>query len=156
MDQLNSYIEVYGSVMCNSKMRKIIDLVRQGFNSGLIPKLTDDGTSGTYEMRNTHKEKVCIFKPIDEEPFAPNNPRGHIGPFGSQTFRPGVLSGESCIREVAAYLIDRKGFSSVPATTFVEVVHNSFKYVPFTGLEVTGTNYFEIMSSLIKPENEDA
>lgn len=155
LDQLNSYIEVYGSVKCNSKSRKIIDLVRQGFNSGLIPKLTDDGTSGTYEMRNIQKEKVGIFKPIDEEPFAPNNPRGHQKPFGSQTFRPGVLSGESCIREVAAYLIDRKGFSSVPSTTFVEVVHNSFKYVPFTGLEVTGTEYFEIMSSLIKPENEE-
>ena len=142
--------------MCHPKMRKIIDLARQGFNSGLIPKLTDDGTSGTYEIRSINKEKLCIFKPIDEEPFAPNNPRGHIGLFGSQTFRPGVLSGESCIREVAAYLIDRKGFSSVPTTTFVEVVHNSFKYVPFTGLEVTGTNYFEIMPSLIKPESEDA
>jgi hypothetical protein len=66
-----------------------------------------------------------------------------------------VLSGESCIREVAAYLLDSSGFSSVPSTTFVEVVHNSFKYVPFTGLEVTGTEYFEIMSSLIKPDNDD-
>lgn len=62
-----------------------------------------------------------------------------------------MLSGESCIREVSAYLIDRKGFSGVPATTFVEVVHNSLKYVPFTGLEVTSDTYFEIMSSLIKP-----
>lgn len=83
LDQLNSYIEVYGSVMCHPKMRKIIDLARQGFNSGLIPKLTDDGTSGTYEIRSINKEKLCIFKPIDEEPFAPNNPRGHIGLFGS-------------------------------------------------------------------------
>ncbi len=106
-------------------------------------------------MRNIQKDIIGIFKPVDEEPFSPNNPRGHIGPFGSQTFRPGVLSGESCIREVAAYLIDHKGFSSVPSTTFVEVVHNSFTYVPFTGLEVTGDAYFEIMSSLIKPENEE-
>lgn len=53
------------------------------FNSGLNPRLVDDGTSGTYEMRNTLKQKIAIFKPIDEEPFAPNNPRGHQGPFGS-------------------------------------------------------------------------
>lgn len=152
---LNSYIEVYGSVQCNKKMRSIIEQIKQGFNSGLIPKLTDDGTSGTYEMRNVQKEKIAIFKPIDEEPFAPNNPRGHEGIFGSQTFRPGVLSGESCIREVAAYLIDRKGFSGVPPTTFVEVVHNSLKYVAFSGLEVTSTAYFEMMSSLIKPVNEE-
>ena len=55
IDQLNSYIEVYGSVDCNKKMKKIIELIRQGFNSGLIPKLTDDGTSGTYELRNIQK-----------------------------------------------------------------------------------------------------
>jgi hypothetical protein len=46
-------------------------MVRQGFNSGLKPKLTDEGTSGTYEMRSAQKEKVGVFKPIDEEPFAP-------------------------------------------------------------------------------------
>jgi len=43
----------------------------------------------------------------------------------------------------------------VPPTTFVEVVHNSMKYVPFTGLEVTSDRYFEIMSSLIKPESDE-
>jgi hypothetical protein len=119
-------------------MRVVIDQIKQGFNSGLIPKITEDGTSGTYEMRSLKKKKVGIFKAIDEEPFAPNNPRGNKGFFGSPTFRPGVLSGESCIREVAAYLVDRKGFSGVPCTTFVEVVHNSLNYVAFSGLEVTG------------------
>ena len=66
-----------------------------------------------------------------------------------------MLSGESCIREVAAYLVDRQGFSGVPSTTFVEVVHKSLKYVPFTGLEVTTDTYFEIMSSLIKPNSQN-
>lgn len=56
---------------------------------------------------------------------------------------------------MAAYLIDREGFSSVPSTTFVEVVHNSFKFVPFSGLEVVGTEYYEIMSSLIKPVEDE-
>ena len=52
IDLLNSYIEVYGSVDCNKKMKQIIENIRAAFNSGLIPKLADDGTSGTYEMRN--------------------------------------------------------------------------------------------------------
>ena len=103
-------------------------------------------------MRSIQKQKIAIFKPIDEEPFAPNNPRGNQGPFGSQTFRQGVLSGEACIREVAAYLIEHHKFANVPPTTFVEVVHQSLKYVPFTGLEVTSNEYFEIMSSLITPQ----
>ncbi len=98
---------------------------------------------------------MAIFKAIDEEPFAPNNPRGHSGPFGSQTFRPGVLSGESCIREVAAYLLDHKNFSSVPQTTFVEIVHNAMKFVPFTGLEVTSDFYYDVLSTLITPVNND-
>jgi hypothetical protein len=40
----------------------------------------------------------------------------------------------------------------VPPTTFVEVVHQSLKYIPFTGLEVTSNEYFDIMSSLITPQ----
>lgn len=98
---------------------------------------------------------MAIFKAIDEEPFAPNNPRGHSGLFGSQTFRPGVLSGESCIREVAAYLLDHKNFSNVPETTFVEIVHNAMKFVPFTGLEVTSDFYYDVLSTLITPVNND-
>jgi hypothetical protein len=62
---------------------------------------------------------IGIFKPVDEEQFAPNNPRSYEGSFGSQTFRQGVLSGESTIREVCAYLLDHGGFSSVPATSLV-------------------------------------
>jgi hypothetical protein len=149
---MNSYIDVYGALHCPTELIRIIDDIRSGFNQRLYPKLTDDGTSGAYRMRNYDKENIAIFKPIDEEPFAPNNPRGHEGPFGSQTFRPGVLSGESCIREVAAYLLDHKHFADVPPTTFVEVVHSSLKYVPFIGLEVT-SEYFDILSSLITPVN---
>jgi hypothetical protein len=48
-------------------MKKIIDKIRKGFNSGLIPKLMDDGTSGSYAMRTTNKKRIAIFKPIDEE-----------------------------------------------------------------------------------------
>lgn len=77
IDKMNSYIDVYGSVYCHDKMKRVLKQIRKGFNSGLVPKLTDDGTSGTYKIRDENKEIVAIFKPIDEEPFAPNNPRGH-------------------------------------------------------------------------------
>ena len=63
-----------------------------------------------------------------------------------------MLSGELCIREVAAYLLDKdQNFSGVPYTTFVEIVHHSLKYEPFSGLEVTDENYLNIMSSIIRP-----
>ena len=37
----------------------------------------------------------------------------------------------------------------------MEVVHASLKYVPFSGLEQTNSNYLEIMSSLIKPVEDE-
>jgi len=120
-------------------------------NAGLKPKLADEGTSGSYEMRDPARRKIAIFKPIDEEPFAPNNPRGTTGPFGTQTLRKGVLSGEASIREVAAYLLDQGHFHKVPSTAFVEVIHPSLKYVPFSGMEVTSDDYKSILTSLIKP-----
>jgi hypothetical protein len=77
IDFMNTYIDVYGSLRQTKKLREVIDQILQGFNQKLVPKLTDDGTSGAYRMRTSDKENIAIFKPIDEEPFAPNNPRGH-------------------------------------------------------------------------------
>jgi len=72
----------------------------------LRPKLSESGTSGTYFLENTQRKKRALFKPFDEEAFAPNNPRGYKGNLGSPGFRNGILSGESAAREVAAYLLD--------------------------------------------------
>ena len=68
-----------------------------------------------------------MFKPIDEEAYAPNNPRGYEGKLGQQSFRSGVLSGEGAVREVCAYILDKDHFSGVPPTTLVEIAHSSFK-----------------------------
>jgi len=77
-------------------------------------------------LRDKNELTVAVFKPIDEEPFAPNNPRGRKASFGSETVRSGVRSGELSIREVIAYLLDHEGFANVPATTLVETVHPAF------------------------------
>ena len=65
-------------------------------------------------MRDAERRNVGIFKPVDEEAYAPNNPRGYQGKFGQQSLRAGVLSGEGAVREVAASILDHDGFSSVP------------------------------------------
>jgi hypothetical protein len=122
-----NYIDVFGQLQCPEQLQTAIKEIEQGFKKGLKPKLTDDGTSGTYLMRGVSKKPLAVFKPIDEEAFAPNNPRDHVGRFGSQSFRAGVLSGEACIREVAAYLLDKEGFSGVPSTTMIESHLSSLK-----------------------------
>lgn len=101
--------------------------INQGFFSGLFPKLSENGTSGTYFLQNVNKKSIAVFKPRDEEPFMPNNPRGYnIIKGESIGFRKGIRPGESHIREIAAFLLDKKQFHHVPATSLVEVYHNKF------------------------------
>lgn len=109
-------------------MKTTIDEIKRGLNSGLVPELTFEGTSGAYFMRNDKQVPVAVFKPIDEEAFAPNNPRGFTNKFGTPSLRTGVLSGEACEREIAAYLLDREGFSGVPETVLAAISHPSFNF----------------------------
>ena len=113
-----------------------LECIRAGLLAGLAPSLTEEGTSGSYVLKEAIDEEtarpVAFWKPIDEEPFAPNNPRGMQAPFGSETCRPGVKSGESSIREVLAYLLDHEGFAGVPPTALVEVMHPSLKTNAFS------------------------
>lgn len=103
-------------------MLTICNNITQGLKQGLLPKLTEDGTSGTYLFKGTDSSRpLAVFKPVDEEQFAPNNPRSFRGNFGDATFRQGVQSGEATVRELAAYLIDHSGFSSVPPTVLAEI-----------------------------------
>lgn len=52
------------------------DLISQALKAGVKPKLTEDGTSGTYLLRGLEQMKtLAVFKPVDEEQFGPNNPR---------------------------------------------------------------------------------
>lgn len=113
-----------------------MNLIEVGFKKGFKPKLTDEGTSGTYFMRGPAKRPLAVFKPIDEEAFAPHNPRDHVAPFGSETFRAGVLSGEACIREVAAYILDHDGFSGVPETTLLSLQDDSLRKWKFSTLHI--------------------
>lgn len=116
---------------------------------GLIPNLILDGTSGTYSLRNTNRDIVALFKPIDEEAFAPNNQKGFTGKFGQETFRKGILSGEGSIREVTAYLLDRNNFFGVPETTFVEIAHQTFNKNSNDLLTIDNENLPKMRNSII-------
>lgn len=41
-----------------------------------------DGTGGTYFFKDPSHRNVGCFKPQDEEPFGPHNPRGLVGELG--------------------------------------------------------------------------
>lgn len=90
-----------------------------------------------------------IWKPIDEEPFAPNNPRGMQAPLGSETCRPGVKSGESSLREVLAFLLDHEGFAGVPPTALVELSHPSLEMNRLSEAQVASPTFRNLISGLL-------
>jgi len=124
---------VLGNSKCPPQLQAAIDGCRAGLASGLSPVLASSGLGGTYFLRNNHGNVVAVFKPEDEEAYAPNNPRGLAGRMGSRGVRNGLLSGEANIREVAAYLLDHEQFANVPATVRVEISHAAFGQSPKVG-----------------------
>ncbi len=138
--------------MPDSKVESCLQRARLSFAQNLGPKLTAEGTSGAYIIKNA-TGPVAVFKPIDEEPFAPNNPRGMTGLFGSDTCRPSIKSGESTLREVAAYLIDHDGFSGVPATSLVQLQHKDLPMRPITKDQVLTKESLDLLNGLIDIKN---
>ena len=49
------------------------------------------GTSGSYFLESTQRKKVGIFKPFDEEAFAPKNPKGYHGRLGQVNFLKNIF-----------------------------------------------------------------
>jgi hypothetical protein len=108
-------------------LRSIVQQARRGFALGLKPDFILDGSGGSYFLHDARKSKIAVFKPADEEPYAENNPRGYLPqPGATLALREGVIPGEACIREVAAFILDHGGFSGVPMTTLVEARHPAF------------------------------
>ena len=108
-------------------LRQLVQRARRALALGFKPEFILEGSGGTYFLHDARKIKIAVFKPADEEPYAQNNPRGYLQPAGENMFlREGVVPGEACIREVAAFMMDHGGFSTVPMTTLVEARHPAF------------------------------
>ncbi|KAF2568577.1 hypothetical protein F2Q68_00028226 [Brassica cretica] len=70
---------------------------------------------------------IAVAKPVDEEPLALNNPKksGSLR-LGQPGMKHSIPVGETGVRELAAYLLDYQGFSSVPPTALVSISHVPF------------------------------
>ncbi|KAL7576757.1 hypothetical protein ACA910_005672 [Epithemia clementina (nom. ined.)] len=109
-------------------LSKTIEEARRAFAMGIKPDLVMDGSGGSYYIHDVKKNRIAVFKPADEEPYAENNPRGYLPQRKGEMegLRQGIAPGEACIREVAAYLLDHEGFADVPMTTLAEARHPAF------------------------------
>ncbi|KAK2993877.1 hypothetical protein RJ640_003989 [Escallonia rubra] len=132
---LNPKIEL-PPVICD-----LIDSTYEGLERGNYPIRSSEGTGGAYFMQDASGNKyLSVFKPIDEEPKAVNNPRGLPLSMDGEGLKKGTRVGEGAFREVAAYILDHpksgprsysgedKGFAGVPPTVLVECLHRGFNH----------------------------
>lgn len=119
----------------------MIDRTVDGLNNGNPPVRSAEGTGGTYLMQDSSGlNYVSVFKPMDEEPMAVNNPQKLPVSSDGQGLKRGTRVGEGATREVAAYLLDHPksgpralskeimGFAGVPPTAMVRSSHKVYNY----------------------------
>ncbi|KAF5743454.1 hypothetical protein HS088_TW08G00037 [Tripterygium wilfordii] len=134
-------LAVNSKIELPSAIKELIKSVFDGLESGNGPIQSAEGSGGVYLMRNSSGEKfVAVFKPIDEEPMALNNPRGLPLTKDGEGLKRGTQVGEGAFREVAAYILDHprggrhsfyngeKGFAGVPPTVMVKCLHRGFNH----------------------------
>ena len=70
-------------------------------------RASSEGMGGAYFMQHPSGNKyVGVFKTMDEEPMAVNNPQGLPLSKTGEGLKKGTKVGEGALREVAAYILD--------------------------------------------------
>lgn len=120
-------IEIIGQSNHFARAKQVVKDIVKAIKMGVEPIPVHSGLGGAYYFRNSRGESVAIVKPTDEEPFAPNNPKGFVGKaLGQPGLKRSVRVGETGFREVAAYLLDYDHFANVPPTILVKISHSIF------------------------------
>ncbi|KAK7307023.1 hypothetical protein VNO77_39715 [Canavalia gladiata] len=120
-------IEILGQSNRLDRIKLMIKDIMKAIKMGIDPIPVNSGLGGAYYFRNSKGDSVAIVKPTDEEPFAPNNPKGFVGKaLGQPGLKRSVRVGETGFREVAAYLLDYDHFANVPPTALVKITHSVF------------------------------
>lgn len=128
-------------VKLNSVFWNMINSALGGLEKGNAPIRSSEGTGGTYFLQDpSGQEFVSVFKPVDEEPMAVNNPQGLPVSSNGEGLKRGTRVGEGALREVAAYILDHPrsgpravngetiGFAGVPPTVIVQCLHKGFNH----------------------------
>ncbi|KAI8019579.1 Phosphatidylinositol 4-kinase gamma 7 [Camellia lanceoleosa] len=120
-------IEILGCLNHFARTNELVKEIVKAIKNGVDPIPISSGLGGSYYFTNIKGESVAIVKPTDEEPLAPNNPKGFLGKaLGQPGLKRSVRVGETGFREVAAYLLDYDHFANVPPTALVKITHSIF------------------------------
>ncbi|GAA0151623.1 nucleotide kinase [Lithospermum erythrorhizon] len=125
-DNSSQKVEIIGG-SGSSHARALVAEVAKSMASGLSPEPVSSGLGGAYFLRSGNGDRIAVVKPMDEEPMALNNPKGFAGGMlGQPGMKHSIKVGDTCHRELAAYLLDHDGFSGVAPTALVRISHPGF------------------------------
>ncbi|XP_019417365.1 PREDICTED: phosphatidylinositol 4-kinase gamma 3-like [Lupinus angustifolius] len=141
-DFLLEPIIVNSNIKIPPVIQELIKITSEGLVKGSKPIQSTEGSGGAYLMQDSSGLKyVSVFKPIDEEPMAINNPRGLPVSVDGEGLKKGTRVGQGALREVAAYILDHprkgprlchdkelQGFAGVPPTVMVKCLHEGFHH----------------------------
>ncbi|CAN1793935.1 Phosphatidylinositol 4-kinase gamma 4 [Linum perenne] len=139
-----------------SVLLDMVDETFDGLRVGNDPIKSMEGTGGAYFMQDSAGQKfVSVFKPIDEEPLAVNNPQKLPSSPNGEGLKKGTRVGEGALREVAAYILDHpkggkrslfgnddNGFAGVPPTVMVKCLHKGFHHPDAVNLKIGSLQMF--------------
>jgi len=98
----------------------LVQTVRRIAASSTSPfELCEQGTGGTYFVKNTSGARIAVFKPADEEPGSHKNPKKIVE-------NPLLAPGGGAVREVVAYALDHGNKAGVPETHFLKDLCHSY------------------------------
>ncbi|EQC39472.1 hypothetical protein SDRG_02915 [Saprolegnia diclina VS20] len=100
--------------------------IQCAFAKGVAPLAIEDCSGGAYFLRSASHRLEAIFKPSDEEPFAPHTPKPPTSPEETGPMRAGIPLGEMALRECMAYLVDDERLARVPPTALATGRHKAF------------------------------
>lgn len=140
----NSWVEpvvINPKIELSSFVWDMINSTLEGLERGFRPIRSVEGTGGAYFLQDSSGQRYSsVFKPMDEEPMAENNPHGLPTSVDGVGLKKGTKVGEGAFREVAAYLLDHprsgrrslfgdeEGFSGVPPTVLIKCLHEGFNH----------------------------
>ncbi|POM60160.1 Phosphatidylinositol 3 and 4-Kinase-like protein [Phytophthora palmivora] len=120
-----------GSSTYSKETALLANQVLTGLQARVAPVPIEGCTGGVYYLRTKNRRLTGVFKPADEEAYAPNNPKDFHKPeksSGISGMRKGISAGDAAVREVAAYLLDHQHFARVPVTMLASVYHPDFYF----------------------------
>lgn len=125
-----------GSLLVDTDLDRDVRAVRAAIEAGLLPKMIQTGSSGSYFCRcreeTSGSTKTCgVFKPWDEEPYGNLNPkRAFLRKYFAWAMgRPCLIPGFSAMSEAGASILDEAlGLGIVPPTKLVKLSSPSFHY----------------------------